>query len=168
MWGFLVGTACLAGLFHTLRGGRHFGRHPGRWGWRRQLRWVFQRLDTSPGQEKVFVQAADDVAAAFGKLRGEMEASRTAVARAMRGEQFDAGALRELTERQEAQFADVREVLRTSLARIHEALDPRQREDLADLIEHGPGLRDAGPHASPPCGHGWRGHGWRGGPHPRA
>lgn len=163
MWGFLFGTACLAGLFHTLRRGRHFGRSPGRWGWRGPLRRVFQRLDTSPGQEKVFVQAADDVAASFGKLRGELEASRTAMARALRGEQFEAGALRELTERQEAQLADLREVLRTSLARIHEALDPRQREDLADLIEHGPGMGYPGLHA---CHR--HGPGWRGGPHPRA
>jgi Spy/CpxP family protein refolding chaperone len=163
MWGFLFGTACLAGLFHTLRGHGRFGRHGGGWGRRGQLRWVFQRLDTSPGQEKVFVQAADDVAGAFGKLRGELGATRAAVARAMRGEAFDAAALRELTERQEALLADTREVLRTSLARIHEALDPRQREALADLIEHGmdPGL----PHRFAFHRHG---HGWRGGPvHPR-
>ncbi|WP_225412213.1 periplasmic heavy metal sensor [Stigmatella hybrida] len=163
MWGFRFNTACLAGLFHTLRGDGHSGRSPGRWGWRGPLRRVFQRLDTSPGQEKVFVQAADDVAASFGKLRGELEATQTAVARALRGEHFDAGALRELTERQEAQLADLREVLRTSLARIHEALDPRQRDELADLIEHGPGMGYAGPHAFHRCGHGGRG-----GPHPRA
>ncbi|SET16189.1 Spy/CpxP family protein refolding chaperone [Stigmatella erecta] len=161
MWGFLFGTACLAGLFHTLRGDGHSRR----WGWRGQLRRVFQRLDTSPGQEKVFVQAADDVAASFGKLRGELEATRAAVARALRGEQFDAGALRELTERQDALLADLRETVRTSLARIHEALDPRQREDLADLIEHGRGMGYPPPH--PFHRHG-RGHGWRGAPPPCA
>ncbi|ADO73783.1 Spy/CpxP family protein refolding chaperone [Stigmatella aurantiaca] len=140
MWGFIVGTACLAGLIHTLRGGRHFGRHPGRWGWRGRMRWVFQRLDTSPGQEKVFVQAADDVSEAFGKLRGELSATRAAMARALRGEQFDSATLQELNARQDALMAEMREVLRTSMARIHEALDPRQRRELADLIEHGWGL----------------------------
>ncbi|MDC0709375.1 periplasmic heavy metal sensor [Stigmatella sp. ncwal1] len=157
MWGFIFGTACLTGLIHTLRGGGHFARHPGRWGWRGRMRWLFQRLDTSPGQEKVFVQTVDEVSEAFGKLQGELSATRAAVARALRGEQFDAASLRELNERQDALIADMREVLRTSVARIHEALDPRQRRELADLIEHGGGM----------ASHPYRGrHGWRGG-HPR-
>lgn len=162
MFGFFFGTACLAGLIFTLRRARwhhYHGRHGrggrggGRWSWRGRMRWLFERLDTSPGQEKVFVKAADELTEAFEKMRDEFSTSRAAVARAMRGEQFDATSLRELHEKHDALLASLRETLRTSMAQVHEALDPRQRRELADLIEHG-------------WGYGMRGHGgcgWRGG-----
>ncbi|MDY7230496.1 periplasmic heavy metal sensor [Hyalangium rubrum] len=159
MFGFLFGTACLAGLFYTLRGGpwrhRHHGRGGGRWGMRGNMRWLFERLDTSPGQEKVFVKAADELTEAFAKLKDELGPSRTAIAQALRGEQFDSSSMREVNARHDALIENLRETLRTSMSQIHEALDPRQRRELADLIEHG-------------WGYGYRGHGggcggWRGG-----
>jgi Spy/CpxP family protein refolding chaperone len=158
MFGFFVGTACLAGLFYTLRGGpwrhRHHGRGGGRWSMRGKMRWLFERLDTSPGQEKVFVKAADELTEAFEKVRDELGAARAAVAQSLRGEQFDAATLNAVHEKHDAILANLRETMRTSMAQIHEALDPRQRRELADLIEHG-------------WGHGYRGHGgcggWRGG-----
>jgi Spy/CpxP family protein refolding chaperone len=157
MFGLIFGTACLAGLIYTLRGGPWRHRHPGRggrWSWRGRMRWIFERLDTSPGQEKVLVKAADELTEAFEKLRDELSATRAAIARSLRGEQFDAASLRELNERHDALIENLRQTLRTSLSQIHEALDPRQRRELADLLEHG-------------WGHGYRGHwggcGWRGG-----
>lgn len=157
MFGFIFGTACLAGLFYTLRGGHGWRHHPGRggrWGWRGRMRWVFERLDTSPGQEKVFVKAADDVTEAFEKLRDELGATRAAIARALRAEHFDAAGMRELNERHDALLENLRQTARASLSQLHEALDARQRRELADLIEHG-------------LGYGHRGHGggcgWRGG-----
>ncbi len=161
MFGFFFGTACLAGLIFTLRRARwhHYyhghgrGGRGGRWSWRGRMRWLFERLDTSPGQEKVFVKAADELTESFEKLRDEFSASRAAVARALRGEQLDANSLRELHEKHDALLAHLRETLRTSLSQVHEALDPRQRRELADLIEHG-------------WGYGYRGHGgcgWHGG-----
>jgi uncharacterized membrane protein YccC len=158
MFGFIFGTACLAGLFYTLRGGRgwrhhHHGRG-GRWSWRGRMRWIFERLDTSPGQEKVFVKAADELTEAFEKLRDEVGASRAAIARALREEHFDAAGMRELNERHDALIENLRQTVRASMSQLHEALDARQRRELADLIEHG-------------WGYGYRGHGggcgWRGG-----
>jgi Spy/CpxP family protein refolding chaperone len=155
MFGFFVGTACLAGLIYTLRGGRRWHHHGrgGRWSWRGRMRWLFERLDTSPGQEKVFVKAADELTEAFEKLRDELGATRTAIAQTLRGESFDAASLRGLYEKHDVLIAQLRETVRTSLSQIHEAMDPRQRRELADLIEHG-------------LGYGYRGHGgcgWRGG-----
>jgi Spy/CpxP family protein refolding chaperone len=155
MFGFFVGTACLAGLFYTLRGGggRHMHGRGGRWSARGRMRWLFERLDTSPGQEKVFVKAADELTESFEKMRDELRPARAAVAQALRGEQFDANSLREVHEKHDALIANLRETMRTSMSQIHEALDARQRRELADLIEHG-------------WGHGYRGHGgcgWRGG-----
>ncbi|WNG38769.1 periplasmic heavy metal sensor [Archangium violaceum] len=156
MFGFVFGTACLAGLFYTLRRGRWHHRHggPGRWSWRGRMRGLFERLDTSPGQEKVIVQAADDLTEAFEKMRDELSATRAAVARSLRNEAFDSAALTELDARHEELVANLRRTLRTSLSKIHEALDPKQRRELADMLEHG-------------WGYGYRGYGrgcggWRG------
>jgi Spy/CpxP family protein refolding chaperone len=160
MFGFFFGTACLAGLIFALRRGHwhhHHGGRGGRWSWRGKMRWLFERLDTSPGQEKVFVKAADELTEAFEKLRDEVHSARAAIAQALRSEEFDAASVRTLYEKHDALIANLRETLRTSLAQIHESLDPRQRRELADLIEHG-------------WGHGHRGFGghggcgWRGGP----
>ncbi|QRN94606.1 periplasmic heavy metal sensor [Archangium violaceum] len=157
MFGFVFGTACLAGLFYTLRGNRRWGhRHGGRWSWRGRMRWLFERLDTSPGQEKVIVQAADDLTEAFEKMRDEMSATRAAVARSLRGEAFDSSSLRELDAKHDELIDNLRKTLRTSLSKIHEALDAKQRRELADLLEHGwgYGYRHSGYGGG--CG-GWRG-----------
>ncbi|MBU8898315.1 periplasmic heavy metal sensor [Corallococcus sp. M34] len=168
MFGFVFGTACLAGLFATVRRGFHhrwhshhpFGHGDRRgFGWRLRLRWLFERLDATPGQEKVIAQAADDVFEAFGKARTVLGDSRSTVAQAMRGEQFDGAAVRELFSRQDIALEEVRRTVQGALAQVHEALEPHQRRELADLMERG-------------WHHGWRGHppgrcGWRGrGHHP--
>jgi uncharacterized membrane protein len=152
MFGFIFGTACLAGLIYTVRRGRYGhgpgGRH-GRWSWRGRMRWLFERLDTSPGQEKVIVQAADELTEAFEKMRDEFSVARAAMARSLRGETFDAASLREMDAKHDALLENMRKTLRTSLSRVHEALDPKQRRELADMLEHG-------------WGYGWRGHGYGG------
>ncbi len=151
MFGFLFGTACLAGLIYTVRGGRHW-HHPshrrGAWSRRGRLRWLFERLDTSPGQEKVLLKATDDVLEAFAKARDELGPTRAAVGTALRGEHFDGAALRELFARHDVATDNLRRAVQGALAQVHEALDPRQRRELADLLEHAP----------------THGHGWHGGP----
>ena len=157
MFGFIFGTACLAGLFYTLRRGRWHHRHggPGRWSWRGRMRGLFEHLDTSPGQEKVIVQAADELTEAFEKMRDELSATRATVARSLRGETFDSAALSELDARHEELVANLRRTLRTSLSKIHEALDPKQRRELADMLEHGWGYGYR--YGGGGCGGGWRG-----------
>ena len=158
MFGFIFGTACLAGLFYSLRRGRWHHRHggPGRASWRGRMRWLFERLDTSPGQEKVLVQAADELTEAFEKMRDELSATSAAMARSLRGESFDAAALRELDARHDELIDNLRKTLRTALSRTHEALDAKQRRELADLLEHGWG------HGYRHYGYGGGGCGWRG------
>ena len=162
MWGFLLGTACLIGLAKTARcgygyGGRGYGRWGGhcgprfgRWrhhgwhgGWhhgnghspRRMLRFLFERLETSPGQEKVIVEAVEAVRAAASKFEGTFARVRRAGASAMGGEHFDPGPLREVFTAHDEQLHAVREALVGGLAKIHEALDERQRRQLAELVE---------------------------------
>lgn len=156
MFGFVFGTACLAGLFATLRRGRygyhhhHHSGHGGRWSARPRLRWLFERLETSPGQEKVIVKAVEDVREAFAKVKDQWGPSRTALAGSMRGEHFDGAMLRELFSRHDVALETLRNAAQDGLSRMHEALDPNQRRELADIIEHG-------------WGYGWRGgRGWHG------
>jgi hypothetical protein len=161
MFGFFFGTACLAGLIFTLRGGRHgYHRGGGRWG-RARLRWLFERLETSPGQEKVIVKTVEEVTEAFAKVRDEVGPSRTALGRALRGEQFDGAALREAFARHDVAIDNLRRTVQGGLAQVHEALDPRQRRELADLLEHGFGYGWRGGHGR--CGRhgGWRDEGPR-------
>lgn len=160
MFGFIFGTACLVGLFYTLRGGRHWHHHRGggRWG-RARLRWLFERLETSPGQEKVIVKTVEEVTEAFAKVRDELGPSRAALGSALRGEQFDGAAVREMFARHDVAMDNLRRTVQGGLAQVHEALDPRQRRELADLLEHGFGYGWRGGHGR--CGGrgGWRSEG---------
>ena len=165
MFGFFFGALCLAGLVFVLRrpyafayGGHwHRGFHGyGRRGWRdeeswgspgtargfrarRMLRWMYERLGTSPAQETVLADAAEAIAGSFESLRGEWEQSRLDLARALRAEPFDVDALKSAFGRHDERIKLVREVVVTQGARVHEVLDGRQRAALADFLERAPG-----------------------------
>jgi hypothetical protein len=147
MIGFLIGTVCLIGLFKVIGGHRgcHHGRHRlgGRRYWagggeRMAVRWLFERLDTTHGQEKVILEAIDELRGPWGSAREELRSAFGDLGRAVRGAEFDHGGVAETWVRQDRALEQVRLALTTSLARIHEALDERQRRILADLIERGP------------------------------
>jgi len=116
--------------------GRGFGE-PGRA--RRMLRWVYERLGTSPGQETVLADAAEAVASAAGSFRGEWVQSRADLARALRSDVFDVDTLASAFSRHDERIRALREVLTTQGARVHEVLDGRQRAALADLLERAAG-----------------------------
>ncbi len=63
MFGFVFGTACLVGLAFVVGRGRrrHWGRHFGGPFGRGALYGALERLETTPGQEKVITQAVSDV-----------------------------------------------------------------------------------------------------------
>jgi hypothetical protein len=112
-------------------------RHGGSWGPRIFLRSLFERLDTSPGQEKVILSAVEDLFSKRRALREELEKSRADAARAVSGVVFDDTAMGAAFTRQDALLAELRDALSSSLKAIHEALDERQRKTLGDLIERG-------------------------------
>ncbi|ATB41624.1 hypothetical protein CYFUS_007091 [Cystobacter fuscus] len=163
MFGYIFGAACLAGALFTVRRARRYASWrggPGPWSPRGRMRHVFERLDTSPGQEKILVQAVEDVIQAAEKLRGLWGDTRSAWAQSLRGEHFDGASLREQDAKQDALVDELRKTIQASLAKVHEALDPRQRRELADLVERGWGFshhRHRRAHAFR-AGHcGWRG-----------
>ncbi len=175
MLGVLIGTVCLIGLVKTLRWGRHHGggcghgHHGGGWGRRSWgggwggpggdheegwggwggrspiLRMLFQRLDTTPGQEKVIVAAWEEVRAATRDARGEARASRTELAKALRSPAVDEVLFGEMFARHDAALETLRKAGIGALAKVHDALDEKQRARLADLIESGPAGFRGGP-----------------------
>ncbi|KYF61162.1 Spy/CpxP family protein refolding chaperone [Sorangium cellulosum] len=176
MLGFLVGTACLIGLIAVVRrggrydcGGAPWGAGPwgagphvhrrrgfGGFGLRRRffLSFLFDRLGTTPSQEKVIVSAIDELRAAADAQRGEIRGTRVDVAAAVRSPSFDETRLGELFARHDAAIESLRRASVGALGKIHAVLDDRQREQLADLIEIGPpAFRDLWSGRA-----GWRGH----------
>jgi hypothetical protein len=138
MFGVLIGVVSAIGFFKVLRWGRRG------YGWRGggRRRWVmrrlFERLDTTPGQEKVIEAAADNVERAARKVREDFFTSRTDIAGAFRGENFDTAKLDERFAAHQAAVDDVKKAIREGMQSIHEALNPDQRKAVADLIEFGP------------------------------
>ena len=153
MFGFLFGTACLLGLTATFARNRHEGHHcsPGRGRGFRSGRGRFvlnrllDRLDTTPGQEKVIREAVDTVMEDVHEARGEFRATRSEIAEAVRSETLDRGAIDGVFERHDRVIERVRQNALDSFGKVHETLDERQRKILAELIEAGPFARGFGP-----------------------
>lgn len=161
MFGFLFGTACLVGLFWVLRGGRrggchgwygrhrHYGGHHdarSRSSW--MLRWLFERLDTTPGQEKAIRSAVDELLEELHGVKRTVQDSRADVARAMRGDEFNAEILGEVFARHDGAIDGLRKAGVGALAKVHDVLDPEQRSKLADLLESMRGRGSGGPYRS--------------------
>lgn len=106
----------------------------GRGGW---MRGLFERLDTSPGQEKVIKQSVEEIFAATRSMRGELDQSRRDIASALRSGVVDETQMGELFARHDEKLREVRKAMVGALARVSDALDEDQRKQLADLIERG-------------------------------
>ncbi|MFO0594546.1 MAG: periplasmic heavy metal sensor [Myxococcaceae bacterium] len=145
MFGFIVGTLSLIGFVKVLRWGRWQHGAGGYGGPRRwMLRRLFQRLDTTPGQEKVISQAVENAERAMWQAREQVFRGRTSFAGAMRGETFDSAAVNATFDAQQASLDDLKKAVREGMQSIHEALSPEQRARLADLVEFGPGRMHGG------------------------
>ena len=154
MLGFAIGSICLVALVALVSRGRrrrHWARYgspygtfgpgwagPGR---RVVLRRVFQRLDTPPGQEKAIVGALGELRVTASGLRDEARQLRAEVAGSLRGERLADADLGDILARRDGTLRTLRDASVRAMRTIHEALDARQRGELADLIESGHGLR---------------------------
>jgi Spy/CpxP family protein refolding chaperone len=141
MFGFFIGTACLIGLFALVRHGRRrYWGHRGHHGYagRHFFHRVLDRLDTTPGQEKVIRSALHDLRQEAETLRSEARSTRSEIAAALRAPELD----KALLDRVFAKHDELIEKLRASLVQatdqVHGTLDEQQRRKLADMIESGP------------------------------
>jgi Spy/CpxP family protein refolding chaperone len=161
MLGLIIGTVCLIGLIRMFRRGRHCGgfgyegyacgHGPRTGGWRafRGPRWwlrsIFERLETTPGQEKAVVGALEDLLGSRTILREEMKQTRADLARAISSGLVDDATLEETFARHDRLLAPLRVSFVETLKKVVEALDERQRKQLADAIEGG-GMFGGGQH----------------------
>jgi uncharacterized membrane protein len=131
--------------------GGGFGRRRGRDDWEGDgdwgegsgraffLRRVFERLDTSPTQEREIRAVVGEVMDAGRALKNDVKGSRKDVADAFRGDDFNEELMASLLTRHDERIEDVRKAMVMGLAKIHATLDPDQRKQLARMLERGPG-----------------------------
>ncbi len=119
---------------HDHQHGHDHDHGPGPWGGGGFfLRGLFQRLDTTPGQEKVIKSAFEQVKKTMQEARSEWRDGNE-VADLFRGESFDRTAAEGVSGKADASFAKVRVAIVEALAQIHEVLDERQRGMIADFL----------------------------------
>ncbi|MFI5299809.1 MAG: Spy/CpxP family protein refolding chaperone [Polyangiales bacterium] len=116
------------------RGGAPFGRGGGR---PMMLRWLFDKLRTTPEQERAIADAIDEAREQKASFKKEARASRKDVARSFRGESVEETVLGEVFSRHDNVIEGARKAFVHALVKIHAALDERQRATLADLVEGG-------------------------------
>jgi Spy/CpxP family protein refolding chaperone len=144
MFGFLVGTACLIGLFAVARHGRrrYWSRrgHHGAYGngGHYFFHRVLDRLDTTPGQEKVIRSALHDLKQEASSLRAEVKSTRGELAAALRAPELDKAALDHVFAKHDELIEKLRASLVHAADQVHGTLDEQQRRKLADMIESGP------------------------------
>ena len=143
MFGFFIGTACLLGLFAVARGGRgrHFRGgdcHRGRGFGGRFFNRILERLDTTPGQEKVIREAIHDLREEAWELRSELRDTRKDLASALRAPELDKALLDRVFAKHDQLLEKLRASLLDSAESVHTTLDEQQRKRLADMIEAGP------------------------------
>lgn len=146
MFGFFVGAACLVGLGAMIRSGRRrrhayggFGHgHRRGFGGRFFLRRALERLDTTPGQEKVIREAIHDLREEAFSLRREVRGTRSEIADALRAPELDRALLDRVFAKHDELIEKLRASLLASTDKVHSTLDEQQRRRLADMIESGP------------------------------
>ena len=166
MFGFVIGSLSLIALFKVAHGYRRGYRcaggpggfyggwhHRGSWrhrehgwhhggGWRRHALYsLFERLDATPGQEKVITAAMDELRGKLRDIRHRWDDIRKRAAEQFREDVLTEEQTNEVMSPFASQFDELRDATGDAMRKIHEALDPRQRAILADLMERGWGWR---------------------------
>lgn len=149
MFGFFAAAVGAYAVFRVARyrgyrfGGRwgHGGWGPGGrgggWGRRWVLRGISERLDATPGQEKVIAEVMETLSGFGSAFREELEKARDEAARAVQGETFDPAGLREAWVRHDKLIADMRAAVIDAATRVHASLEPEQRKGFAELLRGG-------------------------------
>ena len=148
MLGFIIGTVSLIALVKVLRYGRRWRGHgygygygagygpgPGFGARRWFMRSLFERLETTPGQERVIVAAIDELRENRKVVHGELQQTRADIARAVAGGLIEDGTLEETFARHDRLLAQLRVSFVEAVKRATEALDERQRKVVSDWLQ---------------------------------
>jgi hypothetical protein len=160
MIGFIIGAACAVGIAKMLRRRAWYGhyghggyghacgpagfrgmggpgmrsmRSPARWA----LRGLFERLETTPGQERAILAALDELRENRKTVRDEAKQTRVDLAHAIEGGLIEDSTLEDAFARQDRTLAQLRVVFTEALKKVVEVLDPDQRKELARWLEGG-------------------------------
>ncbi|ACL66705.1 hypothetical protein A2cp1_3371 [Anaeromyxobacter dehalogenans 2CP-1] len=112
--------------------------------WRRhghgQVRagWLLRRIGASPDQERAVRAELDALSEAFRALRADAHPLRGDLADLIVAPGLDATRVREAIEARLASASALRARVAEAVARVHDVLDPAQRERLAILLREGP------------------------------
>jgi hypothetical protein len=115
--------------FGALRGG----------GKRFFIRRLLDQIRATPAQERVVAAAVEEFRDEMKKATGgEARRSRQEIVEALRRPTFDGVMLGEQFARHDTVLEGARKAFVGLVAKVHDALDPEQRERLADLVDRGP------------------------------
>ncbi len=164
MIGFIIGAACAVGIAKMLRRRAWYGhyghggyghacgpaegirgfrgmRGPGMRSMRSPARWalraLFERLETTPGQERVILAALDELRENRKTVRDEAKQTRVDLAHAIEGGLIEDSTLEDAFARHDRTLAQLRVGFTEALKKVVEALDQDQRKELARWLEGG-------------------------------
>jgi hypothetical protein len=140
MIGFILGAVAAVGIAKVVRarrrgacgggfGGPRFARR--RW----FLRSLFERLETTPGQERVIVQVLDELNQNRRALREEFGRTRADLAQAVAGGLIEDTTLDDAFARHDRLAAQLRVSFIEAMKKVMEVLDEAQRKQVARLLE---------------------------------
>lgn len=124
-------------LWRRWRGGRPAAHH------------VLRRIGARPDQERALLAEVEAVTDVLRALRGDAGALRGDLADLLAGPEAAPSRVAAALDARLARLGELRGRFAEALSRVHAALDPAQRQALAELVRSGP--RRAG------CGGRWRG-----------
>jgi hypothetical protein len=146
MLGFVIGGIAAIGLVKLMRRHRFggcAGYHESGFGAPRRsvgprifLRWLFERLETTPGQERAIVAGLERLRENRTLARDEWRQTQDDVAHVIEGALAEDTMLDETFARHDRALAQVRVSWVEALKTISETLDERQRKELASLIRN--------------------------------
>ena len=149
----LLGGALIARKIHRHRHGYYGCGHHGYYQdygephhWRGGPWRMMAHLGTTPAQEKVIREEAGRMKDRARAAREEARGARGDLAEVLRGETFDRARFEAALGKVEGAWASFKSAAAESAARVHETLDSRQREKLADFLA---GAGRGGPHFGP-------------------
>lgn len=161
MIGFIVGIGSVIGLAKLVKhsrghrrgygrchrggggpGGRWHGHGHGHGRWNRGPLWMLlDRLDTTPGQEKLIREELDGIIDQLHDLKRSWWRAGDELGQVLGQDTVDEATIDQALAKNSAQLDEVRKHTARALARIHEALDPQQRKRLARILSAGPWAR---------------------------
>jgi Spy/CpxP family protein refolding chaperone len=155
MIGLAIGLGIAGLIGYKLHRRRHgcgwYGHHHGhhhhhhRGGWRGGRYYLLARLGATPAQEKVIREEMDRMRDRARVAREDAAAARGDLAEVLRAERFDRARFDAALGRVDAAWTELKKSAADSAARVHETLDQRQRDMLADFLAERRGGPSFGP-----------------------